>query len=102
VSRRERVAAKVASRVEVTPGPLETPCHVWTGPTSGDGRGGRYARMSLDGQTVAVHRVAWVLEHGYLVSKKQLDHLCRNRLCVNPAHLEMVTQRKNIRRIPRC
>lgn len=56
--------------------------------------------MSLDGQTVAVHRVTFTLVNGYVPSKKQIDHVCRNRLCVrpHPDHLEMVTHRENMMR----
>lgn len=77
----------------------ETGCWEWTGGTSGScGRGHSYPRMSLDGQTVAVHRVMFTNEFGYVPSKKQIDHLCKNRCCVNPDHLEMVTHRENQRR----
>ena len=75
-----------------------SPCHIWTGPTSGVGRGGGYGRMKLDGQTVATHLVAFVHFFGYLPSKKQVDHLCNNRLCCNPQHLEMVTHLENQKR----
>ena len=53
--------------------------------------------MSLDGQTVAVHRVTWTNRHGYIPGRKTLDHVCRNRLCVNPdpEHTEMVTHKTN-------
>lgn len=76
-------------------------CWIWQGPTSGKpgaGRGHSYPRMSLDGQTVAVHKVSWTNEHGYIPGRKQLDHTCRNRLCVNPAHLELVTHKANCKR----
>jgi hypothetical protein len=98
MSRRERIRDKVMARVYVDP---MTGCYLWTGPTSGDeGRGAGYPRMSLDGQTVAVHIVMFTNEHGYVPGKKQLDHVCRNRLCVRPEpkHLEMVTPKKNARR----
>jgi hypothetical protein len=98
VNRRDRIKAKIAARVRIEDGPLDTPCHIWTGPTSGDGRGGGYARMNLDGGTVAVHITAWVCEHGPIPPRKQLDHRCRRRLCVNEEHLEMVTHKKNQRR----
>lgn len=96
-SRRERIRAKVMANVEIDP---ETGCWNWTGPDSGDGRGGGYPRMCLDGQTVAVHRVMFTNEHGFIPGKKQIDHKCRNRLCVNPHpdHLEMVTHRENQKR----
>lgn len=58
--------------------------------------------MALDGQTVAVHIVMWTNEHGFVPGKKQLDHLCRNRRCVNPEHLELVTHRQNQKRRDRA
>ena len=75
-----------------------SPCHLWRGPTSGTGRGGNYGRMSLNGQTVATHIVAYTHYYGYVPSKKQIDHLCNQRLCCNPAHLELVSHIKNQRR----
>lgn len=75
-----------------------SPCHLWTGPHSGNGRGGGYGRMCLDGQTVATHLVAFTHYYGYIPSKKQVDHLCNNRLCCNPQHLELVTHLTNQRR----
>lgn len=75
-----------------------SPCHLWTGPTSGTGRGGGYGRMSLDSQTVAVHIVTYTHYFGFIPSKKQVDHLCNQRLCCNPAHLELVTHLTNQRR----
>lgn len=76
----------------------EDGCWIWQGGHSGTGRGGGYPRMSLDGQTVAVHRIMYVHFNGFVPSKKQIDHKCRNRLCVNPHHLEMVTHKENQRR----
>lgn len=72
-------------------------CYEWQGPTSGKGRGGGYPRMSLDGQTVAVHIAMFVNKHGFVPGKKQVDHKCENRLCVRLAHLQMVTHKKNQR-----
>ena len=54
--------------------------------------------MCLSGQTVAVHLVMYTHEHGYIPGKKQIDHTCRNRMCVNPDHLEMVTHKQNQKR----
>lgn len=93
--RREAIDARIMAGVRIDP---ETECWVWTGATSGNGRGGDYPRMSLDGATVAVHRAAWINRNGMIPPRKQLDHRCRCRRCVNPDHLEMVTQRENIRR----
>lgn len=91
--RRARIAEKIAANVRVCP---DTGCHIWTCPTSGTaGRGKGYPRMSLDGQTVAVHRVVWTNEHGFIPGRKQIDHECENRLCVRLEHLFMMTHRKN-------
>ena len=100
--RRERILSKVMARVVEAPGALSTPCLVWTGPDSGGGRGGGYPRMTLDGQTVAVHIVMWTNAHGFVPGRKQLDHLCRNRRCVNPEHLELVTHKQNQKRRDRA
>ncbi|QYW01885.1 HNH endonuclease [Stenotrophomonas phage Piffle] len=101
--RRKTIIEKIESRcsVEDTGFRIEgkpSPCHLWTGPTSGSGRGGGYGRMSLDGQTVAVHLVAYSHYYGYIPSKKQVDHLCNQRKCCNPQHLELVTHLQNQRR----
>lgn len=97
--RRDRIRAKIMARVEVD---LKTGCWIWTGPTSGsNGRGKDYPRMSLDGQTVAVHIAMWTNEHGYIPGKKELDHVCRNRRCIRPddhEHVQMVTRKQNARR----
>jgi hypothetical protein len=74
-----------------------SPCHIWQGPTSGEGRGGGYGRMSLNSQTVATHLVVYTHYYGYIPGKKQIDHKCNNRLCVNPAHLQMVSHLRNQR-----
>jgi len=95
LSRREAIRAKIMACVEVVDTGYKTPCHLWTASDSGSGRGGGYPRMSLDGQTVAVHKTNWTNEHGLIPGKKTLDHLCRQRRCVRDDHLEMVTQKQN-------
>lgn len=61
------------------------------------GRDG-YARTRASGRTFLAHR--WMYEQmvGPIPTGLQLDHLCRVRNCVNPRHLEPVTQRINILR----
>lgn len=97
MSRRQEIHDKIYSRIECVPSErMGSDCHVWTGPTSGSkGRGKDYPRMYLDGQTVAVHKVNWTNEHGFIPGKMTLDHLCRNRKCIRDTHLEMVTNREN-------
>lgn len=98
MSRRKKIRDKILRNVVLFAGELDTPCWLWTGATSGNGRGGGYARMNLDGATVAVHKAAWINEHGMIPPKKQLDHLCHLRLCVREDHLELVTHKENQRR----
>ena len=99
MSRRGRIKEKVLSRIEYVPHPKYGMCWIWQGPTSGDvGRGAGYPRMSLDGATVAVHITMWVNENGIVPPRKQIDHRCMRRLCVNPDHLEMVTHKVNQKR----
>lgn len=70
----------------------ENGCVVWIG---GLGSGG-YGKFYVDGAMVLAHRWAWENAHGRPVPKGlDLDHLCRNRACVNPDHLEPVTRRVN-------
>ncbi len=101
--RREMVIERILARVAVTDTGFvldekPSPCFLWEGPDSGEGRGGGYGQMSLNGQTVAVHLVVYTHFYGYIPGKKQIDHLCNNRRCCNPAHLQMVTHKTNQKR----
>ena len=78
--------------------PDEDGCWIWQGATSGDGRGGGYGRILVNGHTSAVHRVMATLDHGYIPKQMQVDHLCEKRLCCNPACLEVVQPIVNQRR----
>lgn len=70
-------------------------CWEWIGSV----RPNSYGQVrGANGRTQKAHRVAYELLVGPIPPGLQLDHLCRNRKCVNPAHLEPVTQRVNILR----
>lgn len=103
--RRNQILSRIGSRcIEEDTGfkikGISSPCHVWQGGTSGKGNGaGRgYGRISLDGKTCATHLIMFTHYYGYIPANKQVDHLCNNRLCCNPAHLELVTPKENQRR----
>lgn len=57
-----------------------------------------YGIVQYRGRMQMAHRVAYMLYRGEIPQGAQLDHLCRNTLCVNPWHLEPVTAKENIRR----
>lgn len=59
-----------------------------------------YSRFSLDGQSHLGHRVAYAIKHGSTPVDKQLDHLCRNRWCVNWDHVQPVVCQVNLLRSP--
>ena len=71
------------------------PCWYWTGALSvGDG----YGRCRFNGTTLKPHRVVWEILVGPIPNGYHIDHLCKNKLCVNPDHLEPVTPGENVRR----
>jgi hypothetical protein len=70
-------------------------CWEWTGYRNAKGYGAAYFRGR---KSMPAHRAIYVLAVGAVADGLVLDHLCRNRACVNPAHLEVVTNRVNVLR----
>lgn len=92
VANSQDAAARFHKHVDKTDG-----CWEWTGTKQANGYGAFYE----NGRVLRSHR--WSYEHhvGPIPDGLQIDHLCRNRACVNPAHLEPVTALENARRAMR-
>jgi hypothetical protein len=69
-------------------------CWLWTGGTKGNG----YGSFLFQGRSTTAHRAAYQIYIGPVAADLEVDHLCRNPQCVNPAHLEAVTRSENARR----
>lgn len=69
-------------------------CWEWTGAVNPNG----YGVFVAGGRNVGAHRFAYTDLVGPIDVGKVIDHLCRNRKCVNPDHLEMTTYSENIKR----
>ena len=87
----DRLSSKI--RIESTSG-----CWLWTASTRGPSSDFQYGQIRVGTQVLTAHRVVYELVVGPVEDGMVLDHLCRNTLCVNPAHVEPVTQRVNVRR----
>jgi hypothetical protein len=71
-----------------------TECWEWNGKKNWMG----YGKFKLDGFEWQAHRFAYFEANALVSSEKVIDHLCRNRGCVRPSHLQLVTQRTNVLR----
>jgi hypothetical protein len=68
----------------------DTECWSWLGRTHGG-----YGDFWLNGRGMRCHRASYILNHGPIAPGLVIDHVCRNRSCVNPAHLRAVTPKQN-------
>ena len=88
---RPTATERFAAKLSINP---ETGCWEWTGQLNRHG----YGRFSVDDKLTYAHRFAYAMAKGAIPDELELDHLCRNRRCANPFHLEAVTRIENMRR----
>ena len=69
-------------------------CWVWIAGKNSYG----YGQISVNGKMYSTHRVSYTLFNGKIPDGLELDHLCQNKSCVNPEHLEAVTHHENMKR----
>lgn len=87
------VESRFMSKVLVN---TETDCWEWQAAIQPNGYG--YFGLSKEEGMKYAHRISYELFRGPIEEGKQIDHLCRNRCCVNPSHLEVVDCRTNLLR----
>lgn len=92
------IACRINAKAKRKKGPcfkiLKNGCWMWLRAIKNNG----YGEIMVNQKFYYSHRFMYEKKKGKIPKNYQLDHLCRNRWCCNPEHLEPVTQKENIRR----
>lgn len=86
------ILTRFFARVDDSGGPDS--CWQWTGALNSNG----HAQFWYAGQMRGAYRLLWAWIHGDLHEGLELDHVCKNKRCVNTSHLEEVTHKVNSQR----
>lgn len=89
-----RVSAKIRLDDPPPGRPVIGPCWTWTAGRTTAG----YGNTHIGGGTHLAHRYTYGIFIGAIPAGLEVDHLCRNRACCNPCHLEAVTRKVNAER----
>lgn len=79
---------RIASKIAVHDG-----CWIWTGAHNSRG----YGSLGVDGKSHLAHRFVYALAYGPIPQGMTLDHMCENKSCVHPYHLNVETGADNTR-----
>lgn len=72
----------------------ENGCWIWNNGKTKD----RYGVITIGGKKCYTHRLSYERRYGRIPNGLDIDHLCRDRSCMNPEHLEAVTRKENLAR----
>lgn len=75
-------------------------CWIWCGHIKSNGYGTLGVKIGTKWKTIHAHRASYEAYIGFIPPFADLDHLCRNRSCINPDHLEPVSRSENLKRSP--
>ena len=85
----------IKERIEMKVIENKNGCLIWQGQIDTAG----YPNMKFKGKNYLVHRAYYKEIVGNIESYDTLDHICRNKLCINPKHLEPVSRSENVKRM---
>lgn len=80
-----------------------TGCWLWAGGMAGGNKKPEYGAFAINAKKlVYAHRFSYKLHKGIIPLGFQIHHICKTKLCVNPDHIEMVTQKENMLKEDGC